>query len=86
MKSIYSVYDNQTKTFNMPFFAANDPTALRSFKNEANRADAANTIYTNPEDFSLVKLGTFNEDTGEIQPVDKPELIAKALTLVQKKD
>lgn len=77
---IYTTYDNAAKTFGQPWFAPNDVSATRAFKMEVNRANDHNVIYKHPEDFSLHRVGDFNEQTAEIVP-QEPELIAMGFKL-----
>lgn len=61
---VFSIRDIKANVFTKPFFAPNDGVAERLFKNEVNRQAFDNQLYTNPEDFHLFNIGTFDEDTG----------------------
>lgn len=80
---IYCVYDKTAQIYGTPFFQPTDVVALRSFKNEVNRASDANAIYLNPEDFSLHCLGEFNNLDGHIE-VHSPVLLSQAVALIPK--
>lgn len=81
---IYSVYDEKSKKYGTPFYQHNGVTAIRSFKMEVNRPDENNVIYRNPEDFTLMHIGEYNEETGEIKGI-KPTLVATATSVIQEK-
>lgn len=80
---IYTVYDRTAKIYGLPFFQPTDVVAIRAFRQEVNRANDTNTIYLNPEDFSLHQIGEFNNLDGAIQPVE-PVLVATAVSLINK--
>ena len=61
---IYAVKDELTNTFLQPTFAENDLEITRIFAYQINNTPIWKD---NPSDYSLYKLGTFNEETGEIK-------------------
>lgn len=65
-KNIYSIYDTKMGVYNTPFFAMNNATAIRTFNDAAN--DGQTNINKHPEDFALFHLGTYDAETGEVQP------------------
>lgn len=67
--NVYAVKDELTQTFMQPNFMDNDLEITRIFAYQINNTPIWKD---NPEDFSLYKLGSFNEDTGEfISKVEK---------------
>lgn len=56
---------------------------MRTFRMEVNRAHDQNTIYKNPEDFSLHRCGAFEEETGHVMATG-PEKVAEASALINK--
>lgn len=62
---IYSVFDRKAAVFARPFTAPNDAMAMRSFL--AAKQDPTTEIHKFPEDFSIHRLGDFDDDTGHIQ-------------------
>lgn len=68
---MYSVKDELTNRFNAPIMMLNDDEAKRAFKSQVNNIQIWKD---NPSDFSLYKVGTFCEETGEI--IYKPEKLA----------
>lgn len=65
MKNIYAIRDLKTNYGN-PVCDINDEAAKRGFMMAVEYGQ--NELSKMPQDFELVKIGTFNEDTGEIVP------------------
>lgn len=61
---IVSVKDNKSETYNTPFFSPNANIAKRDFASILKNKQS--TIAMFPEDYTLVKLGEFDIETGEI--------------------
>ena len=61
--TMYSVKDVMTGMFKAPVLMMNDNEAIRQFKTQANHIDLWKD---NPGDFELWKIGTFEEENGEI--------------------
>lgn len=76
---IVSVADSEIG-FGRPFFVASDGAAVRSFTDEVNRAAADNILYNHPESFTLYRVGTFDDSTGEIQS-EVPRALSTALNV-----
>lgn len=79
---IIAVHDRQLDAYMRPFTAQSIGQAIRSFRDEVNRADSE--LHKHPEDYTLFKLGTFDEYTGYVQPTPKPEQLALATNLLEK--
>ena len=63
--SIYSVKDELSNEFMQPALISNDDLAKRQFKTQVNTI----TLWKeNASDYSLYKIGSFNNETGEIIP------------------
>lgn len=58
---IFSVYDSKAKAFLPPFFMVNSMVARRSFGEAAN--DANHQFCKHPEDYTLFKIGTWDDST-----------------------
>lgn len=74
--NIYTIYDQQAQTYARPMFFPNDATAKRAVGDEVNRHAPDNSLAMHPDDYQLYHLGTFNDDTGELKPNDRPTLVA----------
>lgn len=65
-QKIYSVYDAKAVAYIQPFFAPTDGIALRMFGQAA--SDENHQFARWEEDYTLYRVGEFNDDTGEIIP------------------
>ncbi len=63
MQNLYSIKDKKIG-FNSPFTAPNNYAAIRMFADTVK--DENSMLAKHPEDYELYKLGSFNDDTGEI--------------------
>lgn len=72
--SIYTVYDRKAEKYTTPIFQHNDHVAVRSFT--AAVAQEGNDFNRFAEDYSLMKVGEFDDETGEIFAEDRPREIA----------
>lgn len=61
---IYAVFDSKAETFCRPFTQANDAVAKRAFLAAAQ--EQGNEVNKYPEDYFLYKLGSYDDETGEI--------------------
>lgn len=71
--NMYSIYDTATAAYMRPIFCQSDGQALRLFTDVATAAD--HEIGKHPEDYSLVRLGSWNDATGIVAPEEKETLI-----------
>lgn len=74
-QKIYAVHDIKAEIFNLPYFAVNDATAIRSFAGGVK--DPTTDLYRNPEDYSLHYLGEYDMESGTVVG-DGPKVIALA--------
>ncbi len=61
---IYSIYDTASGTYQKPIFARTDGEIMREFQNIC--MDAEHPCGQHPEDYSLVRMGNFNDQNGQI--------------------
>jgi len=78
-KKIFAIRDSKSESYNQPFFNHTHGEAERNFAQLA--SDPKSTVNQFPEDFDLFYLGTYNDQTGEISPLQTPQHVVKALTL-----
>lgn len=79
-----SVYDKAVGVYGRPMFLRSDGEAVRVFQDEVNREAADNMLHKHPEDYSLHRVGTWDDDTGE--PIaEHIKKLADASTLIIKK-
>lgn len=60
----YTIYDVAAGTYMRPFFTTADGEATRSFKDIA--SDAKHPIGQHPEDYTLYRIGSWNDNTGAL--------------------
>ena len=80
---MYSVFDVKAAAYHRPVTYVNDATAARDFGVAAN--DRGTEIGSHPEDFSLVYVGEFNPDTGEIKVPQKLHVVATAASMIRQR-
>lgn len=80
-RNIYMIYDTAAAIYMGPLIFRADGEALREFEAQSNNADSK--IGQNPEDFSLYKVGEFDDHDGLLVPQDKI-CLATALEMVAK--
>jgi len=74
-KNVYAVYDVKAKAYSNPFYSPREELAVRDFKQAVN--DGMSTISKFPEDFHLVELGKFDDETGAFETAT-PSIIVYA--------
>ncbi len=75
----YTIYDVASGTYMRPFFSQADGEATRGFKDIA--TDADHQIGKHPEDYTLYRIGSFNDNTGKMEG-EELEKLATALEMV----
>lgn len=73
----YAIYDMKAEAFSTPFFSQNDLMAKRTFKDLA--TDPQSTVFKNPEDFRLFRVGEFVNADGTLVQTEIPQLISEAI-------
>jgi hypothetical protein len=66
--NVYSVFDSKAGAYIPPFFMQNDGVARRAFGDAAN--DVNHKFCAHAEDYTLFRLGTFDDATGVIELED----------------
>lgn len=73
----YSVYDSKAERFLPPFLTENDATAKRLFCRAC--SDEDHDFHRFAEDYTLFRLGEFDEVEGILIPEEKPQSIIRAI-------
>lgn len=73
--NIYSIRDNQTGHFNVPFFQVNDAAAIRLVGMMHDEQQSFVSKF--PQHFDLYNVGEFDQQSGEILPC-KPQFMINA--------
>lgn len=79
---LFAVYDIKAKLYGPPQGQQSEVQAIRSMAAEVNRPDPHNALYTHPEDFQLVLIGHYDENTGNIDA--DHAVLAEATALIKK--
>ncbi|WNK13197.1 MAG: nonstructural protein [Microvirus sp.] len=82
MIKIFSVFDKKALAYMQPFYFANKGEAIRALEDITN--DSGSRINKHPADFSLWILGEYDDKTGSIKPLDKPQFLEEAANTLKK--
>lgn len=74
----YAIYDVKAGMYSAPFFHHNDGIAHRGFGDLVN--DPRTNVNKHPGDYSLFKIGVFDDSSGEIVSC-KPEQVVQGATV-----
>lgn len=75
IQKIFSVFDTKMALFDNPFLDIREESAIRRFSDSVNNNEPNNNWYKHPEDYSLYMLGTFNNETGDIDTIQPRNLV-----------
>lgn len=73
IKKLYAVFDKVALVYGNPFLSVNDGLAIRSFHHACK--DPNTDLHQNPIDFSLMLIGSYDDETGVITS-QNPAVIA----------
>lgn len=73
----FTIRDQKAEIFNTPFFQKTHGEAERSFRELCQ--DTKSMVSKYPDDFDLYYIGTYNDITGLISPLDTPQHVLKAV-------
>lgn len=73
--TVFAIYDKVTSQYSMPMLQVNKQMAIRHFnKLTQNPANLSETT-----DYQLFLIGTYNQVTGLVTSLDKPEFVMNAV-------
>lgn len=72
---IFTVLDSKGAFFDKPWYEMSEASAIRAFSDGVNHADEKNMYYVHPEDYTLYKIGSFDNTLGEIKPIIPKALV-----------
>jgi len=81
MKNIYVLHDSKAKMYHTPFYMVNDDACLRTMVDMVNNQE--NEVSKFPEDFTLFNIGTFDEETANIELLQERVTICRCHELIQ---
>lgn len=76
---LYSIYDSKALAFLPPICAATDGVAVRMFQSAVLKEGHDFNQY--PEDYSLHQVGTWEDETGELDQAEPNKAITTAMAL-----
>jgi len=76
---MFSVLDNVSKVFGLPFFQPRVEIAKRAVSDLVN--DGVSLASKHPEDFSLYRVGQFDDETGLVVSMEKVDLVCHLTSL-----
>lgn len=71
---LFAVRDRALNGFDRPFTAPAVGLAIRSFTDEVNRPDSP--LHAHPDDYDLYHVGSFDDTSGRLLPLDNPVQVA----------
>lgn len=77
----YSIFDNKALVFNVPWFQPTHGAATRILSDLAN--DVGTNIGRHPGDYSLFRIGSYDDAKGIMQPITPLEHVIDAIALVK---
>jgi hypothetical protein len=75
---VFAVRDYAVETLGPPVTVVSVGQAVRGFTDEVNRADDGNMMFGHPDDFALVYLADFDNESGAFSvPADGLRVVAR---------
>lgn len=79
---LFSIFDRKTKCFMAPFVARTETDAVRQITQSLRDPQMRETpVGQHPEDFDLRRVGAFDDETGQIEPLTPAYLVANIAEL-----
>lgn len=73
---LYSIRDRKASVYLAPFVSRSETDALRQISASLRDSQIADTpIGQHPEDFTLTRVGSFDDETGQIEPLTSPYVV-----------
>ena len=73
--NIYVIHDQKAESYMQPFYQVNHAVAVRSVA--ASFRDPNSAIASNPEDFTLFCVGTYDDGTGSFEISETKEVVTQ---------
>lgn len=68
---VCSVFDSAAQAFMRPMFVPARGLAVRAFRDEVNRNDPENSMYSHASDYELFEIGEFDDSTGRFVQLEE---------------
>lgn len=79
--NVYALFDVKSESYSLPYFAVSDAVAVRTAYDAYIMADC--TVSRHPEDYTLFRLGLFDDTRGVISGSERV-FVVDMLSLVSK--
>ncbi|UYD39214.1 MAG: nonstructural protein [Wigfec virus K19_151] len=76
MQKIFTVHDSKAQAYLPPFYMRTKGEAIRAFETTVKDTNSQFNKY--PQDYTLVELGEFDDNTGSIITLPSPLIISNA--------
>lgn len=80
--TVVCVHDKAAAAYLAPFSVGHIQLAVRAFADQCNTPNT--DIGRHPEDFTLFKLGTYDDSTGRFDLLPSPEAVGNGVNYVRK--
>lgn len=77
---VYAMYDSKAEVYSRPMYMVNDATAVRNFVNAC--LDERSQMYSDPADFTLFRLGEWDDVTGLFSEEEMSVNLGNGLSLM----
>lgn len=77
---VYNIHDAKAEVYLPPFFARANGEAIRIFSNFAN--DPQHPVGEHPEDYSLFRIGIYDQSNGVVAGLKEHEPLGKGLDFI----
>ena len=74
---IFSIYDEASQAYMMPFFSPQNASAIRAIVTQLK--DPNSMLARNPEDFTLYCVGAYDDQQGVLTTLEPSQLIGKII-------
>lgn len=81
IREICAVRDRAVDAFGQPIFVVAIGEAVRSFTDEVNNAQSP--FNRHPGDYDLYHIGSFDDASGSVLPLDRPRMVAVGKDVVK---
>lgn len=81
---LFAVYDKKVGAFNTPLSFRSKGEAMRSFMDAV--SDGKQTFARHPEDYVFMHLGSYDDQSGVLDPLSTPQPVMSALDCVKAVD
>lgn len=65
---MFSTFDRASESFSPPFAAPHAGVAIRGFSDAIGNVQRNTDISNHPDDYDLFEIGTFDNETGRLEP------------------